>query len=933
MQIRRVTAHAFGPFKDRTIELAEGMTVIVGPNEAGKSSWHAAIYASLCGMRRGRGRRLKTDEEFAQRHEPWEGDLWEVSCVLSLPDGRTVELRHDLTARVDCTARDLDLGTDVSHEIIFDGSPDGSRWLGLERRAFLAVASIRQAQILSVTEHAGALQEHLQRAAATAGTDETAAAALVALDAYMREEVGSRRSNSRKPLMEAMRAHELAAENHKRAVDEHRAWLERHEELGEVDANATQARKLARAAEAIYAQQIASDLDKRFTAAKEIAVRYPSPPSDTQQDMRLAQLVATALHGWEQRPHPQPPLGPSVSDLEAQLKSLPFPPTGDTEVAPKVQAAHRVLTQAVDRYEAHLQQEPAGDAAVDVPASDSELYEIARELDTPVQEVDPELEEEVARLTEFAANAPDTGRRVAIWSSVGTAGATVVGAGLLSIGQTVPGFLAIVIALVLGGVSAFLFRREVPPVSAGAELRAAEARLAVAQQMAAASTERRNRAVARAVRLGLEPDPSALRGLGDEIRRAESAKSARRVWEERTRLLAGALGDASRSLVTELRDRGVNVETATPVDEVMVAAVRYEAECRARLEQALAARDRPGLERALEDRRRADVRFAEDTAQSHKAQALLQEAAVAIGVVDEHAIRQFSEDELVELLNSWEQESQKNREEADNARAEWSRLQVLLDGRTLGELETAARDAEQKAKTLLAGADDDSLRSVSLGDEPDLAVRSYQESVESLEREVAAARRELEVRAERLLSVPEAEEGLAAAQEQLARLESLAEVLEITRSFLAEAQLRVHRDIAPVLVSKVRDRLARVTGDRYVDLTVDPESLTVRVRDARSRWREADLLSHGTAEQIYLLLRVAMAEILTAGDASSPLLLDDSTVQSDPERTRAILDVLHEVSAEHQVILFSQEDDVTAWAEVHLGARDRLLSLPIEPLR
>lgn len=221
---------------------------------------------------------------------------------------------------------------------------------------------------------------------------------------------------------------------------------------------------------------------------------------------------------------------------------------------------------------------------------------------------------------------------------------------------------------------------------------------------------------------------------------------------------------------------------------------------------------------------------------------------------------------------------------------------------------------------------------VSLGDDPERTVRESREHAEQLDRDVAASRRELEVRAEQILSVPEAEEQLATAEETLARVESLADVLDTTRRFLAAAQERVHRDIAPVLAAKVRDRLARVTDGRYLGVSVDPETLKVRVRDAGGRWRNAEFLSHGTAEQVYLLLHIAMAEILTTGGANCPLLLDDSTVQSDPQRTRAMLEVLRDVSTDHQVILFSQEDAVAAWAQGNLGTRDRLLSLSVEPL-
>ena len=51
MRIDRVEAHAFGPFTDRALDLQPGLTVVHGPNEAGKSTWHAAIYGGLCGLR------------------------------------------------------------------------------------------------------------------------------------------------------------------------------------------------------------------------------------------------------------------------------------------------------------------------------------------------------------------------------------------------------------------------------------------------------------------------------------------------------------------------------------------------------------------------------------------------------------------------------------------------------------------------------------------------------------------------------------------------------------------------------------------------------------------------------------------------------------------------------------------------------------------
>ena len=69
----------------------------------------------------------------------------------------------------------------------------------------------------------------------------------------------------------------------------------------------------------------------------------------------------------------------------------------------------------------------------------------------------------------------------------------------------------------------------------------------------------------------------------------------------------------------------------------------------------------------------------------------------------------------------------------------------------------------------------------------------------------------------------------------------------------------------------------------------------------------------------------ALSDQLTNPDEVTPLILDDVLVQSDTERKIAILRVLHLLSKDRQVILFTQEDNVFSWGEQNLvGADDRV---------
>ena len=191
------------------------------------------------------------------------------------------------------------------------------------------------------------------------------------------------------------------------------------------------------------------------------------------------------------------------------------------------------------------------------------------------------------------------------------------------------------------------------------------------------------------------------------------------------------------------------------------------------------------------------------------------------------------------------------------------------------------------------------------------------------------ARGQLEQIAADLPSVADAEDALAAARHELERVERLDRTLARTIEFLEQAEERVHRDVAPALRATVLEWLPRVTGERYTDCKVDPDSLQVDVRSGHSPWRRAGLLSHGTAEQICLLLRLALTRHLAAHREVCPLILDDVVAACDADRKRVVQETLRAVSESTQVILFTHEEDVRAWARQRLAApRDALTELP-----
>lgn len=70
MKLLDLHIDGFGKFHDRTISFQDGINIIYGKNEAGKSTLHTFIRGMLFGIERGRGRAARSD--LYSKFEPWE---------------------------------------------------------------------------------------------------------------------------------------------------------------------------------------------------------------------------------------------------------------------------------------------------------------------------------------------------------------------------------------------------------------------------------------------------------------------------------------------------------------------------------------------------------------------------------------------------------------------------------------------------------------------------------------------------------------------------------------------------------------------------------------------------------------------------------------------------------------------------------------------
>lgn len=909
MRIRRVEARAFGPFEGQELELASGMNVVSGPNESGKSTWHGALYAGLCGMRRGRGRARTEDQDFTDSHRPWNLDRWEVAAVVELGDGRTLELRHDLDGKVDSRITDLGTGADVSADYMHDGAPDGAALLGLTRDVLPSTIFVRQADILAVTASGDNLQEQLQRAASTSGQDATAQEALALIESFRSDEVGSTVRHSTKPLRAATVRREQCERELASVREQHEEYLRLLHDAQDAEEAAEHAQRVLGVARALKGREEVAERERRLKRAEELARDLPAerPPPRTGRPTAEEEELRQALSNFKERPEPRPvPEGRSAEAIQRELSSLPEPPSGDTEVHDSVA---RTFEQWRDRAVAL---ETSRSEKVDEPeqpvedVDPSELRRLADALEVSLPDVDPDLRRQVE-----AARATRAKRGLSAPLLIGVA-LVVAGVLLVVVRQQAVGFV-----LLAAGAAAVALSNIWKSGSDPDKAAQLEARLTFQEEARRQAEVRRQNSLDRLEALELGDSAQELRRLAQQIDRAEIELSRRKAWEARVRRIANGFQEAEQALRQALVERGiVEAEDSEPQPDDLVE--HYKRDCRVRSEQARLASRRPDLESELRTRKSAEEAHEEAARDRAEAQSRLQRAAEAVGI---------SDPDLPQAAETWLKQEEAREERNNTLRERWAELDGVLEGDTVEEL----REEVDLRKANLPPLEEDWEE---LGG-PELLDRFARIEEEAQEKGRVAAELHGRVsdRGRNLPSVPAAEEAFEKAEQELRRVQRLDGTLERTHEFLSNAREQVQRLISPRLKTAVERRLPAITAGRYTEALVDPDSLEVKVRAPGRDWRPASRLSHGTTEQIYLLLRIGLVEFIATTSEPAPLILDDVTVQCDSVRTEALLEMLHELSLERQIIVFSQEQQVLDWARRELGSeRDKLIELNAETI-
>lgn len=158
------------------------------------------------------------------------------------------------------------------------------------------------------------------------------------------------------------------------------------------------------------------------------------------------------------------------------------------------------------------------------------------------------------------------------------------------------------------------------------------------------------------------------------------------------------------------------------------------------------------------------------------------------------------------------------------------------------------------------------------------------------------------------------EQGVAHGDALQRREEELAALQQLGREYtvhafavqlLRSAREMYERERQPGVLLRASEYFAQMTNGRFSGIRV-PFAAERRLEAVEPNGRGVDTayLSRGTAEQLYLSMRFALAEEYGAR-VQLPLVMDDIMVNFDEERMHSCLKVLGQLSQTHQIILFT----------------------------
>ncbi|MBQ1280980.1 MAG: hypothetical protein IIY16_01890 [Oscillospiraceae bacterium] len=141
------------------------------------------------------------------------------------------------------------------------------------------------------------------------------------------------------------------------------------------------------------------------------------------------------------------------------------------------------------------------------------------------------------------------------------------------------------------------------------------------------------------------------------------------------------------------------------------------------------------------------------------------------------------------------------------------------------------------------------------------------------------------------------------AEERIARLRRQHRALTLAMDTLAAANDALQTRFAPQISRRAAEIMHTLTDGRYEQVLLD-RTLAIEARETGAVAAHAlPTLSQGTADQLYLAVRLSICDAVLPADA--PVVLDDALANFDDARAACAVKLLAQLGADRQILLFT----------------------------
>ena len=157
----------------------------------------------------------------------------------------------------------------------------------------------------------------------------------------------------------------------------------------------------------------------------------------------------------------------------------------------------------------------------------------------------------------------------------------------------------------------------------------------------------------------------------------------------------------------------------------------------------------------------------------------------------------------------------------------------------------------------------------------------------------------VEIKVDNLMEI---EEKIVNNNEKIVNLKDLEKSMNLAKTLLEKAYEKMKNTVTPKFTENLSKNINKITNGKYTNVMVQADNGLV-VELENGNYVEADRLSVGTIDQLYLSLRLSMTEDLSK--EKMPIILDEAFAYYDTQRLENILTYLANTYPDRQIILFT----------------------------